>query len=193
MCPRTADQFEGIRKDKRKLILDSALIVFAKKGYHSASIANIANEAGISKGLIYNYFKSKEEILKETLYFGLEYMFRQFRFDPENFSPKQFSNLIELTFDLLDEDFSYWKIYFSVIMQTEVMDLVQNKLMEILIPVLDNFSRFFTKIGYKNPDEEARFFGAVLDGLSINYITDPKNFPKEYCANRLKSIYNLPK
>lgn len=192
MCPRTSDQFKDIRKEKRQLILDSALIVFAHKGYHGASIANIASEANISKGLIYNYFSSKEDILKETLYSGLEYIFKQYRIDPENFTAEQFSDLIDLTFDLLEKDFSYWKIYFSVMMQTEVMELIQDKLMEILIPIIETFATFMAELGYDNPLNEARFFGATIDGLSINYISDPDNFPKEYCINRLKSIYNLP-
>ena len=192
MCPRTSHQFEDIRKEKRKLILDSSLVVFAKKGYHAASIANIASEAGISKGLIYNYFSSKEEILKETLTSGLEYMFNQYRFDPDTFTHEEFSKLIDLTFDLLDKDFSYWKIYFSVLMQAEVMLLIKDKLMEILFPIIEGFAFYMAKLGYENPMEEARFFGATIDGLSINYIIDPDNFPKEYCIKRLKSIYNLP-
>ncbi len=192
MCPRSSHQFGDIRKEKRHLILESALIVFAKKGYHAASIANIASEAGISKGLIYNYFKSKEEILKETLSGGYEHIFQHYRFDPETFTPKEFANLIDLSFNLLEEDFSYWKIYFSVLMQTEVMEIIQDKLMDILIPIIEDFAAYLTKKGYKNPFEEARFFGAIMDGLCMNYITDPKTFPKEYCINRLKSIYNLP-
>jgi len=192
MCPRTSHQFEDIRKERKQLILNSALIVFARKGYHAASIANIASEAKISKGLIYNYFNSKEDILKETLHSGLDYMFEQYHFDSEHFTTEEFAHLIKLTFDLIDEDFSYWKIYFSVMMQTEVMELFQEKLMEILMPIIENFARFFEKLGFENPLEEARFFGATLDGLSLNYITDPENFPKEYCIKRLKSIYNLP-
>lgn len=192
MSPRTSDQFEDIRKVKRKLILDASLLVFANKGYHSASIANIASEAGISKGLIYNYFDSKEAILEETLLAGMEFMFEQFRFNPENQTPEQFAKLIDLTFDLLDEDFSYWKIYFSVLLQTDVMSLFKDKLMEILIPIIEDFALFLGKMGFEHPLEEARFFGAILDGLSINYITNPESFPKEYCKKRLKSIYNLP-
>lgn len=191
MCPRTSHQFEDIRKEKRHLILESALIVFAKKGYHSASIANIASEAGISKGLIYNYFKSKEDILKETLIGGFEHIFQHYRFEPENFTAEQFGELIELTFDLLEKDHSHWKLYFSVLMQTDVMEIIQEDLLKILIPVLEGFASCLAKMGFKNPQEEARFFGALIDGLSLNYITDPEHFPKEYCINRLKSIYNL--
>lgn len=192
MSPRSSDQFKSIRKEKRQLILESALLVFAKKGYHAASIANIASEAGISKGLLYNYFPSKEEVLKETLLEGMQHIFKPFQFDPASFSPEQFSKLFELTFSFLEEDFSHWKIYFSLLMQSEVMDLVSESLLQLLIPVLENFAIVLAKMGYKNPIEEARFLGAVLDGLTINYISDPINFPKEYCVNRLKSIYNLP-
>jgi AcrR family transcriptional regulator len=49
--------------DKRKLILDSAIKVFAEKGYHRSRVSDIADEAGIAYGLVYHYFKNKEEVL----------------------------------------------------------------------------------------------------------------------------------
>lgn len=192
MSPRTADQFKNIRKEKRQLILDASLKVFAKNGFHEASISSIAKEAKISKGLIYNYFTSKEEILKETVIFGLDIMFAQFKIESEKLNAEAFSKMIELTFDIIDKDIAYWQIYFSVIMQSEVMLLVQEKLMSILMPIIENFALFFKSMGYENPYGEARFFGATIDGLSLNYIVDPESFPKEYCINRLKRIYNLP-
>ena len=48
--------------DKKQRILDAALEVFAQKSYHGASMSNIAKLAGVSKGLIYNYFTNKESI-----------------------------------------------------------------------------------------------------------------------------------
>ena len=62
--PRTEKQFEEIRATKKALILDAALQVFARDGYHNASISKISKQAGISKGLMYNYFNSKEELLE---------------------------------------------------------------------------------------------------------------------------------
>ena len=50
-------------QDKRQLILDAATHVFAEKGYHGSRISDIAREAGIAYGLVYHYFKNKEEIL----------------------------------------------------------------------------------------------------------------------------------
>jgi TetR/AcrR family fatty acid metabolism transcriptional regulator len=49
--------------DKRRLILESAIRVFAAKGYHGTRISDIARDAEIAYGLVYHYFKNKEEIL----------------------------------------------------------------------------------------------------------------------------------
>ena len=53
--------------DKRRLILDAAVRVFAAKGYHTCRVGDIAEEAGIAHGLLYHYFSSKEEVL-ETVF-----------------------------------------------------------------------------------------------------------------------------
>jgi TetR/AcrR family fatty acid metabolism transcriptional regulator len=51
------------RSDKRERILDAAIKVFARSGYHGARVSDIAREAGIAYGLVYHYFRNKEEIL----------------------------------------------------------------------------------------------------------------------------------
>ena len=49
--------------DKRRLILDAAIRVFARQGFHACRVSDIADEAGVAYGLVYHYFESKEEIL----------------------------------------------------------------------------------------------------------------------------------
>jgi len=53
--------------DRRRQILDAAVKVFAKNGFHASRVGDIAEEAGIAYGLVYHYFKSKEELL-ETIF-----------------------------------------------------------------------------------------------------------------------------
>ncbi len=53
--------------DKRRVILDAAVRVFAREGFHTCRVADIADEAGVAYGLVYHYFSSKEEIL-DTLF-----------------------------------------------------------------------------------------------------------------------------
>ena len=50
-------------EDRRRQIRHAATKVFARKGYHATRIADIAKEAGVAYGLVYHYFKNKEEIL----------------------------------------------------------------------------------------------------------------------------------
>jgi TetR/AcrR family fatty acid metabolism transcriptional regulator len=54
--------------EKRRLIIESAITVFAEKGYHETRISDIARHAEIAYGLVYHYFKNKEEIL-DTIFF----------------------------------------------------------------------------------------------------------------------------
>ncbi len=53
--------------DKRRVILNAALRVFARQGFHTCRVSDIADEAGVAYGLVYHYFSSKEEIL-DTLF-----------------------------------------------------------------------------------------------------------------------------
>ena len=54
-------------EDKRRLLLDAAVRVFADKGLHAARVSDIAAEAGVAHGLLYHYFSSKDEVL-ETVF-----------------------------------------------------------------------------------------------------------------------------
>lgn len=51
--------------DKRRQILDAAIRVFARQGFYSTRVSDIADEAGVAYGLVYHYFKSKDEVLNE--------------------------------------------------------------------------------------------------------------------------------
>jgi TetR/AcrR family fatty acid metabolism transcriptional regulator len=51
-------------EDKRRLILEAAVRVFARKGYHTCRVGDIAEQAGVAHGLLYHYFRSKEELLE---------------------------------------------------------------------------------------------------------------------------------
>ncbi len=65
MVPRSPDESERSRagRDKRQLIVEAAIKVFARNGYHGSRVSDIAREAGIAYGLVYHYFKNKEEVL----------------------------------------------------------------------------------------------------------------------------------
>lgn len=54
---------KALESDRRRAILRAAVEVFSKKGYHGCRIADVAREAGVAYGLVYHYFKNKDELL----------------------------------------------------------------------------------------------------------------------------------
>jgi TetR/AcrR family fatty acid metabolism transcriptional regulator len=55
-------------EDKRRQLLDAAVRVFARKGFHSSRVGDIAEEAGVAHGLLYHYFKSKDQVLEAVFH-----------------------------------------------------------------------------------------------------------------------------
>lgn len=64
MAPRSASANKEIRKERDNKIRNAALELFSSKGYHNTSISEVAQKAEMSKGLMYNYYESKESLLK---------------------------------------------------------------------------------------------------------------------------------
>src|SRR5207247_9265256 len=64
---RTLTERSTAHEDKRRVILDAAVRVFGRKGYYTSRVGDIAEEAGVAHGLLYHYFRSKEELL-ETIF-----------------------------------------------------------------------------------------------------------------------------
>ena len=55
-------------EDKRRHLLDAAVRVFARKGFHASRVGDIAEEAGVAHGLLYHYFKSKDQVLEAVFH-----------------------------------------------------------------------------------------------------------------------------
>lgn len=67
MAPRNAAQNQQIRDERREQLLNAALRVFARRGLAATKISDIAKTAGLSHGLVYHYFDSKDEIFTELV------------------------------------------------------------------------------------------------------------------------------
>jgi len=190
MAPRTEQQFEEIRESKKALILDKALELFATEGYYPTSISKIAEKAGISKGLIYNYFESKEDIIITIIHKGLDDLFRIF--DPNKdgvLTKDEIRFFIEQMFDIMRKDLHFWKLYFMIFMQPPVLKLVEKKFMELIQASLNMLTNHFMSEGYDDPQTEAILLGALLDGTGFHYVMNPENFPVERIKERIIKMY----
>jgi len=123
MSPRTPKQYEEIREEKIALIMDTALEHFANEGYYRTTIDHIARHAGISKGLMYNYFKSKEALLKAIIGKSVTEVFTYFDIDRDGYlSEEEFEFFVRKIAVMLREKRSFWRLLFQLLMQNEVRD-----------------------------------------------------------------------
>ncbi|MCF8234310.1 MAG: TetR/AcrR family transcriptional regulator [Bacteroidales bacterium] len=185
MSPRTKKQFDDIRENRKKLIRDTALRLFAEEGYHVTSISKITEKADISKGLMYNYFSSKEELLMDILNEGVAEFINYFDTNKDGeLTDDEFKYFLEMTFKVLKERTDYWRLYFSLALQPSVFSILQNKYRKLFETTLAIMEDYFSKRDYENPRMQALMFGAFLDGVGLNYVMDPRNFQideiKEY-------------
>ena len=72
--PRNKELNQKVKDERREQILSTALMLFAKKGLAATRITDISTETGISQGLIYHYYKSKEEIFTWLINSAMEKM-----------------------------------------------------------------------------------------------------------------------
>jgi AcrR family transcriptional regulator len=170
--------------------MESALKLFASHGFFDTSVNMISKDAGISKGLMYNYFKSKEELLRSVVFQGINKFL--VLFDPDHdgvLTKTELKFFIEETFRTIETDISFWKIYISVLSQPQVLKIVGEKFWEIINPVYKILENYFKSNNFKNPEIETRFFGALMDGICIHYVVDPDSFPLEEIKQKLIELY----
>ncbi len=194
MSPKTEEQFEEIREARKKQIIQIGMELFANHGFHATSIRQIAKAAGISKGLMYNYFKSKEELLKEIVYEGLNNMMEWF--DPNQdgvLTEDEIVVWIDKVFETIKNNTKFWKLYFALFIQPEVYQLFANKFSEMSKPMYNLLMTYFKNAGFPNPLIDAMIFAAIFDGVGFNFILDPDNYPLEEVKKRLIQIFVTPK
>ncbi len=169
MSPRTPEQFEEMRESRRKQIMDAALELFASDGYSHCSISQLASHAGISKGLVYNYFESKEALLVAIIEEGIHDIMTMI--DPNQdgvLEPDEVEGFIRNTFKGIRDNLQFWILFINVVLQPPVKEFLEGKpfsnVMEYFGPKL---LEYFEKMGYKDPYLEMLTFSAMIEGYGI--------------------------
>ncbi len=172
MAPKSPEDFEKMRAESRSNILQSALKLFAEEGYDNTSISQIARDAGISKGLVYNYFDSKQELLEQVVHKGLKLMPEIFEASDRKIDSSTLPNMLERFRKSLKNDRLFWKFYAELLLQflrnrelLQQFDMLFNEFIELFIECM-------RQQNVTNPEIEGRKLAAMLDGVSLHYMFD---------------------
>ncbi len=169
MSPRTPEQFEEMRESRRKQIMDTALELFASEGYSHCSISQLASHAGISKGLMYNYFESKEALLVAIIEDGMQDIMSMM--DPNHdgiLDPEEVEGFIRDIFKSMRDNLQFWMLFINVVLQPPVKEFLDGKpfsnVMERFAP---RILEYFERMGYEDPFLEMLTFSAMIEGYGI--------------------------
>jgi len=177
MSPKTSQQNEDIRQLSRTKILDAAFGLIARNGYESTSISQIAKEAGVSKGLIYNYYESKEELLITLVNKVMDEGGALFSEIDMNKPKEALMMIFNWFFDDLTARPEYWKLLTEMMFKVENFDFVHtiftNKINEYILLL----EQLLKGIGIPNAKEEARLLGALFDGIGVHYLVMREDYP----------------
>jgi AcrR family transcriptional regulator len=188
MSPRTPKQFEEIREGKKSLITKVALELFANEGYHTTSISKIAKKAGISKGLVYNYFESKEDLLS-TIFDNIINTTMDM-LDPnhdEVITTEEAEDFFDRFFDILTFNPQEWRLFYQLSVQQDVMALLMKESHTHKVQTNQQLIlNYFARQNFDDPELAVVLFASIFKGFTLMYAFAPEMFTKTL-IKKLKS------
>ncbi len=188
--PRTTEQNQIIREATQSRLIESALALFAERGYAHTSIRKIADHAGVSLGLLYHYFSSKESLL--TAVFDNTMVVISMGFAPisEIDNPLEKINyLVTYIFDALQEDRTYWGLFYSLRSQPAVMVILGDSIRLWTRRLRSLFEEFLRERGSQTPEIDALLLYSMIEGTIQQYLLDHENYPLGEIRDRIISEY----
>lgn len=189
--PKTKEQYEAIRNKSKATIMEAALELFANQGFHNTTISQIAKSAGVSKGLLYNYFKGKDELLSaimlDAFQEGSEIITEELKL-PD--TPKEhLSHIIDGFVAMLKNRTQHWKLLTALSFQEDANTKMQAEIMPKKDVIIEQFIHLCEEIGLEEPEKEAYLIGAILDGMAMAYINLGDEYPFDDMVKFVKDKY----
>lgn len=165
-----------IQKEQRKQqIVDVALELFSKNGFHGVSVNQIAKGCGVSKGLMYSYFDSKDALLGFILEDYANKIYIQLDLNKDGvLSPAEFEHFMRSIYRMVRENTKYYKLIFALSFQEDVADKL-HKVASTMMPL--NYSlllNYFKELGHKDPETEVLLFSSTLKGFLLQVVMLPE-------------------
>ena len=180
MSPRTKQQFAAIRQKSRQAILKAALTLFARNGYSETTTEDLARKVGISKGLIYNYFSNKEEILECLIDEFARKVMTIPTPEPNVVDPILYlESVIRTWFSIIRSNPDLVRLGAQFHTDTALHKLIRRKQAEYDKVIIPFFNDIFRRLGSEDPEVETLVLGSILDGIGLNYTALSGEYPLE--------------
>ena len=189
--PRSPEQFETLRAESRERLEHAALRVFARRGYGAASVRDVAGEAGVSPGLLYNYYDGKRGLLVAIFERGMMDVAASFAAAEGGDGPEErLARLIRSVFRIVREHADFWMLLYGLRHQRDVADDLSADLDEWTALIRRTLAAHLRAIGHSRSraDVLARVAFAAIDGASQHYLLDPDDYPVDAVSKGLTEL-----
>ncbi|HSR41460.1 MAG TPA: TetR/AcrR family transcriptional regulator [Longimicrobiales bacterium] len=192
MSPRDPDTNRRMREEARRRIVAGSLEVFAERGFPGASMREIAERAGVSKGLAYHYFESKEELLVTALRSRLDALLEVTERIRAHDDPRD--RLVALVDGLIEhvrERPALFRLTLALAMDARGPELGEAgaSLREPMETYLDRVRGLFEELGSADPEVDAVLFRSALLGLCLRIAAEKEELPLDALKGRLVEIF----
>ena len=193
--PKTEEQYEEIKAQRKAQIMEVALQEFAQNGFHKTSMSTIAKKCDLSKGSLYNYFDSKDHLLQSLIDQAMEEGEEVMQvLDDEDKTPfEKLKQACEMAFAMVEQSEEYWRFIIMLSLQRDIIDQVKDKVRENNELTLQKTEELLRELGAEQPEKEAYLLGALLDGILLHKCSMSEDYPihemRSYFFDFLKSRY----
>ncbi|WP_195576419.1 TetR/AcrR family transcriptional regulator [Paenibacillus sp. 1001270B_150601_E10] len=191
--PRTKEENERIRQAAKEKIHAAAMTLFIQKGYHATSIDDVAKQANISKGLLYNYYKGKEELLAVMVQLRIEEVRAVMETAASLANPMdQLCYIVNGAIDHVHRNPAVYRFYLNLQTQPEndhVLAAYSEQLNQESSRQFEVQCQMFERLGAKEPKLRSLSFSAALHGTMQMMTMYTKGFPVEQMKQQMISEY----
>ena len=185
------------REQRRQQLIDATIKCIARKGMGSTSIGDVAREAGLSQGIVNLHFKSKDNLLTETLRFLADEYKTQFRKTLDESGPgaaEKLQALIQLDLDpaIMNRQktpvwFAFWGEVKSRPTYRKICDTRDRYYDEV---AEDLCTTIIAEGKYRNvsPSSVAIALNAMTNGMWLSYLISPQSFDHERARNAVSDL-----
>lgn len=181
--PRTQEENERIRQQAKAKIREAAIDLFMRKGYHATSIDDVSKHADVSKGLLYNYYKGKEELLSAMVEARIGELIQVMEKAEALETPaEQLKHIVEGAVDNVRRSPEVFRFYLHLQTQPEADETVAKYGKLLIEESARQFQiqcRMFEKLGASDPVARSLYFSSALQGIMLMISTYPDQFPVE--------------
>lgn len=193
IMPRTTEQNEAIRQATQAAIVNSAMKLFAQHGYAHTTTRMITRQAGISTGLMYHYFDSKDSLLKAVFDNYMAIISEAFDEAYHQSQPQErIAGILRAILAMLREDTEFWDLFYALRNQPAFMDILGDSIRAWMARLRNLFIAEFKSIGRAEPELEALILYSLIEGTIQQYLLDPANYPLDIVGDRIIDQFGTP-